>query len=94
LALQESQPGFTYADVEARLEPRERALLESALFADEAGEGTSAMEVAHACLRKLESVDRETRRAAIRARIREAERRGDLAAALELTDELRHMDRG
>jgi DNA primase len=94
LALQESQPGFTYADVEARLEPRERALLESALFADEAGEGTSAMEVAHACLRKLESVDRETRRAAVRARIREAERRGDLSTALELTDELRHMDRG
>jgi len=94
IALEQSQPGFTYADVEARLEPRERALLEAAIFADEASEETSSMEVAHACLRKLESVDRETRRAALRARIREAERRGDLAAALELTDELRHMDRG
>jgi len=94
VALREQQPDFGYGDVEARLEAKDKALLEAALLADEASEGTSAMEVAHACLRKLDLADRETKRAEIRAKIRDAERRGDMETALRLTDELRHLDRG
>jgi DNA primase len=94
IALQESQQSFTYAELEARLEARDKALLETAAFADEVSEETSAMDMAHACLRKLEMADRETQRAALRAQIRDAERSGDLSTALRLTEELRHMDRG
>jgi len=94
IALHHQQPDFTYGDIEARLEGKDKALLEAALLADEASEGTPAMEVAHACLRKLDLADRETQRAALRAKIRETERGGDLETALKLTEELRHLDRG
>jgi hypothetical protein len=94
IALQESQNGFTYEEIEARLESRDKALLEAAAFADEANEGSTPMEVAHACLRTLELEDRETQRATLRARIRDAERNGDHATALRLYEELLHLDRG
>jgi len=93
MALIETTPEFTYADLAARLEPREQALLERAAFADEGCDESSAMELAHACLQKLEDADHERLRAAIRTRIREAEQNGDLKAALQLTEELRRMDR-
>jgi DNA primase len=94
LALQESQAGFSYSDLEARLDSKDKALLETAIFADDPSEETSALEVAHACLRKLKQYDREMQRAALRARIREAERGGDLSAAMQLTQELLNLERG
>jgi len=94
LALQESQAGFSYSDLEARLDSTDKALLETAIFADDPSEETSALEVAHACLRKLKQYDREMQRAALRARIREAERGGDLSAAMQLTQELLNLERG
>ena len=87
------QGNFGYADVEARLEESDRALLSSLVHADELGEEQHTLEQANACLRNLEQRDRESRRAGLRQQIKAAERAGDLAAALRLSEEFNAIGR-
>jgi len=93
LMLEEQQPGWGYLDVENRLNEEEKRLLASVVFADAVEDEESALEQAVAFLPKLERKDRDSRIADLREQIRAAERAGDLAAAMRLTEELERAAR-
>ncbi|MGC8793859.1 MAG: DNA primase [Bryobacteraceae bacterium] len=94
LALEEGGGRVGYAELEARLEDSDRELLASLVLADESIEQAQACEQAWACVQSLRAAEKEAQRKRLRAMIREAERAGDLAEALRLTEELTHLDRG
>jgi DNA primase len=75
---------FRFSDLEGRLSDADRDLLSSAIFADEALEEEKAAEQAMACLRSLKSQDPRSEAAALRARIKAAERQGDIPEAMRL----------
>jgi DNA primase len=85
---------LNYAALEARLEERDKSLLAASVFADEGNEDQISAEQALACLDKLEASHRKVGRDALKARIREAERAGDLSEALRLNRELMEMGSG
>jgi DNA primase len=87
-ALYDNQPAFHFSELEARLEEGDRALLASVAFADELGEEDHGLRQAAACLERLEAEGRESRKTALRAGVSEAERAGNFAEALRLTEEL------
>jgi DNA primase len=78
---------FRFSDLEGRLSEADRDLLSSAVFADEVLEEEKAAEQAIACLRSLKLQDPRSEAVALRARIKAAERQGDLPEALRLTQE-------
>ena len=84
---------FRFSDLEGRLSEADRDLLSSAIFADEILEEEKAAEQAMACLRSLKSQDPRAEVAALRARIKAAERQGDLAEAMRLAQELDQRSR-
>ncbi len=93
MAMQESGAPFRVADLQARLAEPDQELFAALLFADmEYDEQTMAAE-AEACLRELERSGLEARRAALKTRIKEAERAGMLEEALRLTEELGKLGR-
>lgn len=79
---------FRFSDLEGRLSEADRDLLSAAIFADEVLEEEKAAEQAVACLRSLKSQDPRSEAAALRARIKAAEREGNLQEALRLAQEL------
>jgi hypothetical protein len=84
---------IAFDTVHARLDENQRELLEAAVMTGEAGEESYTIEQGEACLRALERGDTQARAAALKARIRECERSGDVAAALQLAAELSKLDR-
>jgi DNA primase len=84
----ESDGKIRYSEVEARLEDKDKALLASALLADEIGEGAVSLDQARACIKSLELAGRKSAEAELRIRIKAAERSGDLNEALRLAGEL------
>src|ERR1700678_4493176 len=82
-----------FSDLEGRLAEADRDLLSSAVFADEVLEEEKAAEQAMACLRSLKSQDPRSEAAALRARIKAAERQGDLQEAMRLAQELDQRSR-
>jgi len=92
-AMTEAGAGFSFTEVESRLEDTDKHLLTTIAFADEGNEGGNALAQALACVQALENDERAAQRAALRARVREAERAGDFAAALKWTEELARLDR-
>ena len=87
----ESHQEPTFALLEARLEESDRNLLASVLMAEEAVTEVST-EQAVACVRKLRSSEHASSRSDVKARIREAERRGDLKQAMILMQELQELE--
>jgi len=88
---------FSHDSLSARLEDRDKALLAEAAFADEAGidprdENPSAPQ-ALACLARMENDQRDANRAELKERIREAEKRGEMAEAMRLMTDLRDLGR-
>jgi DNA primase len=83
-----SQGPVRFADLEARLGDADRDLLSAVIFADEVLEEEKAPEQAQACLRSLQSQDPKSEIAALRARIKTAEREGKLDEAIRLAEEL------
>lgn len=81
----------TFALLEARLEENDRNLLASVLMAEEAAPEVST-DQAVACVRKLRAAEQATTRADVKAKIKEAERRGDLDQAMALMRELRELE--
>jgi hypothetical protein len=77
---------FRFVDLEGRLSDADRDLLSAAIFADEALEEEKAAEQALACLRSLKSQNPRIEGAALRARIKAAEREGNLEEALRLAE--------
>jgi thioredoxin-like negative regulator of GroEL len=84
---------FRFSDLEGRLGDADRDLLSSAVFADEVLEEEKAAEQAMACLRSLKSQDPRSEVAALRARIKAAERQGDMQEAMRLAQELDQKSR-
>lgn len=84
---------FRFGDLEGRLSDADRDLLSSVVFADEILEEEKAAEQALACLRSLKSQDPRSEAAALRARIKTAERQGNLEEAMRLAQELDQRSR-
>jgi DNA primase len=87
-AATEGAQAFQFADLESRLNENDRDLLAAVVFADEMNEDGKALEQATECLRALETQDRELHRAALRERVKQAERGGNFDEALRLMQEL------
>jgi DNA primase len=77
---------FRFSDLEGRLSEADRDLLSATIFADEVLEEEKAAEQAVACLRSLKSQDPRLEAAALRARIKAAEREGNLPEAMRLAE--------
>jgi DNA primase len=91
--LHRNQPDFHFSDLEARLEDADKAMLSAVAFADEFGGEMYGLSQAQSCLRRLEEERRESEKSAMRTRVKEAERAGDMAEALRLTEELAKLGR-
>ncbi len=85
-----SEP-FSFADLEARLNDRDRDLLAGMVFADEIREEVSALDQAVECLRAIGAQDRELLRSSLRNSIRAAERSGQIPEAMRLMEELNRL---
>jgi DNA primase len=83
---------FRFADLEGRLSDADRDLLSSVVFADEILEEEKAAEQALSCLRSLKSQDPRSEAAALRARIKAAEREGNHQEAMRLAEEVVALD--
>jgi len=84
---------FRFSDLEGRLSDADRDLLSATVFADEVLEEEKAAEQALACLRSLKSQDPRSEAAALRARIKAAEREGNLQEAMRLAQQLDQKSR-
>ena len=93
-ALDEAGEPVDFAGLDARLEDNDRTLLATAVLADETDSAVLSLEQGEACLSRLESSQRDGERAELKAKVRAAERGGDLGEALRLSAELGRMDRG
>lgn len=91
--LHENRPGFQFPDLEARLNENDRRLMAELIFADEIGNDTVAMAQAENFLERLEEDLRRTKLNEAKARIKAAERAGDIGAAFRLTDEYAQLER-
>jgi DNA primase len=89
----DSQGDVSFADVHARLDPPEQTLLCSAVLADETDGSVLTIEQGMACIHELEKVNQRTQRAALKARVKDAERAGNLAEAMRLAEELGRLER-
>ena len=78
----------TFSELHARLTPGLQTLLHSVIAADDISDDALSLELARACLRKLEGDARKRRVDQLRAQIKSAEREGRIAEALELMAEL------
>ena len=84
---------FRLSDLEGRLSEADRDLLSTVVFADEVLEEEKASEQALSCLRSLKAQDPKSEVAALRARIKSAERDGNLKEAMRLAEELDRRSR-
>jgi hypothetical protein len=82
-----------FNDVHDRLTEDDRALLSAAVLLQESEGAGLSVEQGIACLRSLQTADIETKRAELKARVKEAERAGNLAEALRLSEELNRVRR-
>ncbi len=92
-AIEESGAPLRIAEVQARLDAKDQELLSALLFADKTEEDEYSLEHAEACLRTLEQSGRDAQRAALKGRIKEAERAGMLEEALRIAQELSRLER-
>ena len=93
LALDEAGSPVFFSDLDARLEDGDRALLASTVLADETDRDAFSLEQGEACLLTLEGSQRDTERADLKAKVKQAERNGNLAEAFRLSAELSRMDK-
>ena len=83
----------TYEELHARLEENDQELLASAVLQDETNESAISLLQGVECVRSLERSGRRTEVAALKARVKEAERAGNLPEALRLAEELHQLER-
>jgi DNA primase len=93
-AIEDSGGTLRVPELASRLEEPDQQLLSELLFADKTEEESESIaERVDACLAALEKSGREARRAALKARIKEAERAGMLVEALRFVEELNRLER-
>jgi len=83
----------TYEELHARLEEGDQELLASAVLKDETDGSAVTLSLGEECLRSLQRSSLKTQVAALKARVKEAERSGNLQEALRLAEELRHLEK-
>ena len=91
--LEEAGDDWGFAELEARLEDKHKALLASVVLADSIREQDASLDQALAFLPQLEAKERDARLSELRARATAAEQAGDLEEALRLTEELNRMEK-
>jgi len=82
-----------YEELHARLEENDRELLASAVLADETDGSPASLSLGVECLRSLQRSGLKAQVAALKSRVKEAERSGNMQEALRLADALRHLER-
>jgi len=83
----------TFSGLDARLSPPLQRLLHDTVSADDIGEEGTSLESARACLKKLESDAQKRKIDELRARVKSAEREGQVEQALEWMAELGQLER-
>jgi len=83
----------TFDELHARLEEGDQELLASAVLQDETDASAVSLKLGEECLRSLERSGLKTQVAALKARVKEAERSGNLSEALRLAEELHHLEK-
>jgi hypothetical protein len=91
-AISAAQDVLTFSNLEARLGEAERDLLSRLVFADEGSEDNRGVEQARDCLLALQRNEQELRRTNLKSLIQTAERSGNLAEALRLSQELHDFE--
>jgi DNA primase len=81
-----------YEELHARLEEGDQEILAFAVLQNETNSSADSLEVGRECLRSLERSGLRTQVAALKARVKDAERSGDLREALRLAEELRRLE--
>lgn len=92
-SLHDSGGHIDFSEVHERLDEKERNLLAAAVFADETDQTSLSLEQGMACLAALQKTGRDSERAALKLRVKEAERTGNMMEALRLAGELRRVER-
>ncbi len=92
-ALDAQEGEFRFAALEARLDDAARALLAAVCLADEVSGGEVAYAQAMECIRELEQANSKMQLSALKNRIKEMTRNGDLDGALRITGELNRLQR-
>jgi DNA primase len=82
-----------FNEIHERLDDNDRALLAATVLLDETGEAEQSIDQGIACLRSLHSAEIEFQRTALKARIKDAERNGNMEEALRLSEELNRIKR-
>ena len=83
----------TFDAVNARLEPGDQVLLAAALLSEEAEYHQRDAAYGRHCFESLRRSDEQLRREELKARVKQAERSGNLEEALRLAEELRQIER-
>jgi DNA primase len=83
----------TFDAVNARLEPGDQVLLAAALLSEEAEYHQRDAAYGRHCFESLRRSDEQLRREELKARVKQAERAGNLEEALRLAEELRQIER-
>jgi DNA primase len=91
IAMHEAGSPITYAALNGRLEQRDQDLLASAFLAGDGEAQAATQDEAYACVEAMVAEERERERAALKTRIKEAERAGDHAQAMTLSVELHRL---
>ena len=90
--LHQEKPDFAYTDLEARLGERDRAILASAVFSPDGAEEVMTEEQAAGFVRLLQMEEADAEERSLRAKLKDAERSGDMDEAFRLmqaVDQLR-----
>jgi DNA primase len=84
----------TYEELHARLEESDQELLASAVLRDETDGSAITLSLGEECVRSLQRTSLKAQVAALKARVKEAERAGNMQEALRLAEELHDLERG
>jgi len=91
--MMESGSGVTFSGLDARLSPEQQSLLHDMTAADDISDDAESLELARACLRRLESGELRRRIDELRARVKSAEREGQVEEALAWMAELAQLEK-
>ena len=92
-ALDASGEPVTYEQLHARLEEVDQNLLAAVVLQDETNEAVISLRQGVECMRSLERSGVQAQVAALKARVKEAERAGNLTEALRLAEVLHQLER-
>jgi hypothetical protein len=92
-ALHDTDPEFNFHALEARLDDIANHLLAETVFADSTEEVFTG-DQAESYLRMLEAEERKVRMSLLRARLKQAERAGDMQEAFRLMQEMTDLQAG